>query len=91
MASFTKSVGLCSTTSGKGFHFIVDYRPVNRLIIPLPGATPNLTVVTRSVIGLYGFGQFDLFKGLWQLPLNSESHKCSVLSRRMFFYPAVNS
>ncbi|POM64696.1 Hypothetical protein PHPALM_19741 [Phytophthora palmivora] len=57
---------------GDGFRITVDYRPVNKLTVPLAGATPNLTAVTQSVRGAYGFGQFDLFKGFWQLPLMEE-------------------
>ncbi|KAG6618625.1 uncharacterized protein IUM83_01442 [Phytophthora cinnamomi] len=45
------------------YRLTVDYRPVNRLTVPLAAATPNLAVVTQSVKGAYGFGSFDLFKG----------------------------
>jgi hypothetical protein len=47
----------------------VDYRPVNQCTVPLAGTTPNLRAVTQAVRGAYGFGQFDFFKGFWQLPL----------------------
>ncbi|GMF16253.1 unnamed protein product [Phytophthora fragariaefolia] len=57
---------------GDGFRITVVYRPVNKLTVPLAGATPNLTAVTQSVRGAYGFGQFDLFQGFWQLPLMEE-------------------
>ncbi|POM68944.1 Hypothetical protein PHPALM_14828 [Phytophthora palmivora] len=57
---------------GDGFRITVDYRPVNKLTVPLAGTTPNLTAVTQSVRGAYGFGQFDLFKRFWQLPLMEE-------------------
>uniref|UniRef100_H3H4R4 Reverse transcriptase/retrotransposon-derived protein RNase H-like domain-containing protein n=1 Tax=Phytophthora ramorum TaxID=164328 RepID=H3H4R4_PHYRM len=32
------------------FRITIDYRPVNRLTVPLAGAAPNLAVVTESVI-----------------------------------------
>lgn len=51
------------------YRITVDYRPVNRCTVPIAGAAPNLGNVTQCVAGSYGFGQFDLFKGFWQLPL----------------------
>lgn len=45
------------------------------MTVPLAGATPNLAAVTQSVRGAYGFGQFDLFKGFWQMPLAVESQE----------------
>jgi hypothetical protein len=33
----------------------------------IAGDTPNLAVVTQSIRGAYGIGQFDLFKGFWPL------------------------
>lgn len=50
------------------YRITVDYRPVNRLTVPIAGAPPNLASVTHQVQGAYGFGKFDLFKGFWQLP-----------------------
>ncbi|POM59744.1 hypothetical protein PHPALM_31477 [Phytophthora palmivora] len=36
---------------GDGFRITVDYQPVNKLMVPLAGATPNLTAVSQSVLG----------------------------------------
>ncbi|POM60741.1 hypothetical protein PHPALM_30355 [Phytophthora palmivora] len=57
------------------FRCTIDYRPVNRVIIALAGATPNMLSVIQSVKGAYGFGLFDLFKGFWQLPLDVASQE----------------
>ncbi|OWZ05895.1 LOW QUALITY PROTEIN: hypothetical protein PHMEG_00021933 [Phytophthora megakarya] len=64
----------CQASNGK-YRMTVDYRPVNRLTVPLTAATPNLAVVTQSVKGAYGFGSFDLYKGFWQLPLSPKSQE----------------
>ncbi|KAE8978399.1 hypothetical protein PR001_g24855 [Phytophthora rubi] len=53
----------------------IDYRPVNRLTVPLAGASLNLAVVTESVRGSYGFGAFDFHKGFWQMPLHPNSRE----------------
>ncbi|POM72870.1 Hypothetical protein PHPALM_10354 [Phytophthora palmivora] len=52
------------------FRITIDYRPVNKLTVPLAGAAPNLSVVVESVRGAYGFGTFDFHKGFWQMPLH---------------------
>eukprot|EP00644_Phytophthora_capsici_P019273 jgi/Phyca11/132444/e_gw1.167.22.1 len=52
------------------FRITVDYRAVNRMTVPIAGATPNLASVLHNVEGAVGFGQFDFFKGFWQLPLH---------------------
>ncbi|GMF65874.1 unnamed protein product [Phytophthora lilii] len=49
--------------SNDEYRMTVDYRPVNRLTVPLAAATPNLAVVTQSVKDAYGFGSFDLLRG----------------------------
>ncbi|KAJ0389674.1 hypothetical protein P43SY_011921 [Pythium insidiosum] len=61
---------------------------LNQCTVPLAGATPNLRAVTQAVRGAYGFGQFDLFKGFWQLPLASESQELfSFLTEDGVFTP----
>ncbi|GLD95516.1 hypothetical protein PINS_up004193 [Pythium insidiosum] len=71
-----------------GYRITVDYRPVNQCTVPLAGATPNLRAVTQAVRGAYGFGQFDLFKGFWQLPLASECQELfSFLTEDGVFTP----
>ncbi|GMF57038.1 unnamed protein product [Phytophthora fragariaefolia] len=62
-------------SGGDGYRITVDYRPVNKMTVPLAGATPNLAAVTQSVRGAYGFGQFDLFQGFWQMPFAVESQE----------------
>lgn len=57
------------------FRITVDCRPVNKLDVPLAGATPNLADVTQSVRGTYEFGQFDLFKCFGKLALKGECHE----------------
>lgn len=57
------------------FRITIDYRPAIRQTIPIAGATPNVAAVTQSVRGAYGFAQFDLFKGFWQLPLHEDSQE----------------
>ncbi|KAE8906315.1 hypothetical protein PF003_g10148 [Phytophthora fragariae] len=57
------------------FRITIDYRPVNRLTVPLAGASPNLAVVTESVRGSYGFGAFDFHRGFWQMPLHTNSRE----------------
>ncbi|KAF1332443.1 hypothetical protein FI667_g3535, partial [Globisporangium splendens] len=61
--------------SHDGFRITNDYRPINRLTIPIAGPTPNLAVATKSVKGATRFGSFDLFKGFWQMPLAQESQE----------------
>ncbi|GMF44352.1 unnamed protein product [Phytophthora fragariaefolia] len=53
----------------------IDYRPVNKLTVPLAGAVPNLTVVVEAVRGSYGLGTFDSHKGFWQMPLHPRSRE----------------
>ncbi|KAE9358743.1 hypothetical protein PF008_g2540 [Phytophthora fragariae] len=57
------------------FRITIDYRPVNRMTVPLAGAAPNLAVVVESVRGAYGFGAFDFHKGFWQMPLHPNSQE----------------
>ncbi|KAG3072173.1 hypothetical protein PI125_g22570 [Phytophthora idaei] len=57
------------------FRITIDYRPVNRLTVPLAGASPNLAVATESVRGSYGYGAFDFHKGFWQMPLHPSSRE----------------
>ncbi|KAJ8558743.1 hypothetical protein ON010_g8708 [Phytophthora cinnamomi] len=64
------------------FRISIDYRPVNKLTVPLAGAAPNLTVVMEAVRGVYGFGTIDFHKGFWRMPLHPNSLKCSVLLSR---------
>lgn len=54
---------------------VVDYRPVNSMMVPIAGVAPNLAVVTKEVRGAYGFGSFDFFKGFWQMPLAEDSQE----------------
>ncbi|OWZ04566.1 hypothetical protein PHMEG_00023512, partial [Phytophthora megakarya] len=57
------------------YRITIDYRPVNRMTVPLAGAAPNLAVVVESVRGAYGFGAFDFHKGFWQMPLHPNSQE----------------
>lgn len=50
----------------------MDYKSTNKWTVPLARATPNLASATQTVLGAYGFGLFDLFKGFRQLPLHRE-------------------
>ncbi|KAF1313307.1 hypothetical protein FI667_g17508, partial [Globisporangium splendens] len=58
--------------SDGGFRITVDYRPVNRMTVPIAGVAPNLAVATQCVQGAYGFGRFDFHKGFWQMPLHPD-------------------
>lgn len=48
------------------YRITIDYRPVNKMTVPLAGAAPNLAVVVEAVRGAYGLGTFDFHKGCWQ-------------------------
>jgi hypothetical protein len=53
----------------------VDYRQLNQRTVPIAGATLNPTAVAQCVRGAYGFGQFDFFKGFWQMPLHPDNRE----------------
>ncbi|OWZ14581.1 hypothetical protein PHMEG_00011920 [Phytophthora megakarya] len=57
------------------FRITIDYRPLNKLTVPIAGAAPNLVVVVGAVRGAYGFGTFDFHKGFWQMPLHPNSRE----------------
>ncbi|GMF37865.1 unnamed protein product [Phytophthora fragariaefolia] len=57
------------------FQLTTDYRPVNRMTVPIAAAVPNLAVVTGRVRGAQAIAKFDMFKGFWQLPLAEDSQE----------------
>uniref|UniRef100_H3H7X8 RNA-directed DNA polymerase n=1 Tax=Phytophthora ramorum TaxID=164328 RepID=H3H7X8_PHYRM len=57
------------------FRITIDYRPVNKVTVPIAGAMPNLAVVSSSVRGARCFAKFDMIKGFWQLPLDVDSQE----------------
>ncbi|POM68486.1 LOW QUALITY PROTEIN: Hypothetical protein PHPALM_15352 [Phytophthora palmivora] len=57
------------------FRIAIDYRPVNKLTVPLASAAPNLALLIESVRGACGFGTFDFYKGFWQMPLHPNSRE----------------
>ncbi|KAE8908713.1 hypothetical protein PF001_g4709 [Phytophthora fragariae] len=57
------------------FRLTTDYRPVNRMTVPIAAAVPNLVVVTSRVRGAQAMAKFDMFKGFWQLPLDEDSQE----------------
>ncbi|KAE9052852.1 hypothetical protein PR001_g140 [Phytophthora rubi] len=57
------------------FRLTTDYRPVNRMTVPIAAAVPNLAVVTGRVRGAQAMAKFDMFKGFWQLPLAEDSQE----------------
>ncbi|OWZ15800.1 hypothetical protein PHMEG_00010493 [Phytophthora megakarya] len=61
--------------SKDAFRLTTDYRPVNRMTVPIAAAVPNLSVVTSRVRGAKAMAKFDLFKGFWQLPLAEDSQE----------------
>lgn len=68
------------------FRITIDYRPVNRMTVPIPGAAPNQAVGAQAVEGAYGFRTFDFHKGLWQMPLHPASREmfCFVTEDSVF-------
>ncbi|OWZ00833.1 LOW QUALITY PROTEIN: hypothetical protein PHMEG_00027895 [Phytophthora megakarya] len=57
------------------FRLATDYRPVNRMTVPIAAAVPNLVVVTSRVRGAKAFAKFDLFNGFWQMPSAENSQE----------------
>ncbi|KAF1323287.1 hypothetical protein FI667_g4734, partial [Globisporangium splendens] len=57
------------------FRITIDYRPVNKMTVPIAGAMPNLSVISAAVYGSTCFAKFDLMKGFWQLPLHPASQE----------------
>ncbi|GMF42247.1 unnamed protein product [Phytophthora fragariaefolia] len=57
------------------FRITIDYRPVDRMTVPLAGAAPNLAVAVEPVRGAYGFGVFDFHKVFWQMLLHPNSQE----------------
>ncbi|OWZ04112.1 hypothetical protein PHMEG_00024041 [Phytophthora megakarya] len=70
------AVPVAKPKSPDDFRMTVDYRPVNALTIPIVGATQDVTDSAEEAEGSYGYGDFDMPKGFWQLlPLHPNSQE----------------
>ncbi|KAF1325845.1 hypothetical protein FI667_g8878, partial [Globisporangium splendens] len=58
------------------YHVIDDYRLVNRLTVPLAGATPNLVVAMQGVRGSYRFAELDFLKGFGKCRCTKTVKRC---------------
>ncbi|POM67663.1 Hypothetical protein PHPALM_16295, partial [Phytophthora palmivora] len=67
--------------SADSFRITNDYRPVNKLTVPIAGVMPNLDVALDQVSGSHGFAKFDLMKGFWQMPLHPDSQELMSFMR----------
>ncbi|OWY99894.1 hypothetical protein PHMEG_00029027, partial [Phytophthora megakarya] len=57
------------------FRLTIDYRPVNRVTIPIAGAMPSAATMAEALEGKKVFGNMDFTHGFWQLPLAEESRE----------------
>ncbi|POM57580.1 Hypothetical protein PHPALM_37884 [Phytophthora palmivora] len=65
----------------------IDYRPVNKVTVPIGGSMPNLAVVSSGVRGTKLFAKFDMTKGFWQLPLDVDSQELMSLNGDTMYAP----
>ncbi|GMF30981.1 unnamed protein product [Phytophthora fragariaefolia] len=70
------------------FRITNDYRPVNKLTIPIAGVMLNLDAMLEQVAGSSCFAKFDLMKGFWQMPLHPDSQEVlSFMTEDSVFTP----
>jgi len=61
--------------SREQFRLTIDYRPVNRVTIPIAGSMPTSATTSDAFTGKKFFASFDFTQGFWQLPLHAESRE----------------
>ncbi|KAG2773180.1 hypothetical protein PC129_g17227 [Phytophthora cactorum] len=57
------------------FRLTIDYRPVNRVTVPIAGTMPSVATTVDAFNGKNVFGRFDFTQGFWQLPLHKDSQE----------------
>ncbi|KAG3169912.1 hypothetical protein PI126_g2564 [Phytophthora idaei] len=57
------------------FRLTIDYRPVNRMTVPIAGTMPSVATTSDAFKGKKVFGRVDFTKGFWQLPLHEASRE----------------
>ncbi|GMF29321.1 unnamed protein product [Phytophthora fragariaefolia] len=57
------------------FRLTIDYRPVNRVTVPIAGTMPTVATVVDSFNGKKIFGRFDFTQGFWRLPFHKDSQE----------------
>lgn len=57
------------------FRLTIDYRPVNRITIPIAGTMPSVATTVDAFEGITVFARFDSTQGFWQLPLHEDSRE----------------
>ncbi|GMF51975.1 unnamed protein product [Phytophthora fragariaefolia] len=55
------------------FRMTIDYRPVNAMTVPIACSAQDVVDSAEEAEGAYGFADFDMPKGFWQLPLHPDS------------------
>ncbi|POM70608.1 Gag/polymerase/env Polyprotein, partial [Phytophthora palmivora] len=57
------------------FRLTIDYRPVNKVTVPIAGTMPSTATTLNALEGMKVFGRVNFTQGFWQLPLHEDSRE----------------